>query len=163
MKDPLARLMVEQGFPHEKNLSSPNQWVFSFPVKSPDGAITRNDMTAIESLDIWKCYQDHWCEHKPSCTVNIRDHEWMEVGAWVYRNFDEVSGVSFLPYSGHTYKQAPYQEISEREYQKAAKGMPSEVDWNRLKEFEDDDNTAGAQTFACTGDSCEVVDLESAE
>jgi ribonucleoside-diphosphate reductase alpha chain len=133
--------------------------VFSFPQKSPEGAITRNDMSAIEQLELWLVYQRHWCEHKPSVTVTVRDKEWMEVGAWVYKYFDEVSGVSFLPHSDHTYQQAPYQDCSEREYLDALALMPERIDWTKLSDYEKEDMTKSAQTFACSSGVCEIVDL----
>jgi len=159
-KDPLTQFMIDQGIPSEPDVMKPTQTtVFSFPMKSPDGAITRNDMTAIEQLELWLIYQRHWCEHKPSITVTVRDHEWMEVGAWVYKHFDEVSGVSFLPHSDHTYQQAPYQEVSEREYLDALAVMPDRIDWSKLSEYETEDTSKGTSTFACVGGACEIVDL----
>jgi ribonucleoside-triphosphate reductase (thioredoxin) len=158
-KDPLTQFMKDQGIPSEPDVMKPDSTtVFSFPQKSPEGAVTRNDMTAIEQLELWLTYQRHWCEHKPSITVTVRDHEWMEVGAWVYKHFDEVSGISFLPHSDHTYQQAPYQEVSEREYEAAVALMPELIDWAKLKDYEKEDTSKGTQTFACVG-SCEVVDL----
>ena len=159
-KDPLTQFMIAQGIPNEPDVMKPDSTtVFSFPMKSPDGAITRNDMTAIEQLELWLIYQRHWCEHKPSVTVTVRDHEWMEVGAWVYKYFDEVSGVSFLPHSDHTYQQAPYQEVTEREYLDALAIMPDRIDWSKLSEFETEDASKGTSTFACAGGACEIVDL----
>lgn len=158
-KDPLTQFMIAHGIPNEPDVMKPDSTtVFSFPMKSPEGAITRNDMTAIEQLELWLIYQRHWCEHKPSITVTVRDQEWMEVGAWVYKYFDEVSGVSFLPHSDHTYQQAPYQEVTEREYLEALAIMPERIDWSKLSEFETEDASKGTSTFACIG-SCEVVDL----
>jgi ribonucleoside-triphosphate reductase (thioredoxin) len=158
-KDPLTQFMKDQGIPNEPDVMKPDQTtVFSFPMKSPEGAITRNDMTAIEQLELWLVYQRHWCEHKPSITVTVRDHEWLEVGAWVYKHFDEVSGVSFLPHSDHTYQQAPYQDINEREYQDLLSLMPPKIDWSKLSDYELEDTSKGTGTFACVG-SCEVVDL----
>ena len=116
-------------------------------------------MTAIEQLEIWKTYQEHWCEHKPSVTVSVKEHEWLEVGAWVYSNFDFMSGVSFLPFTDHVYKQAPYQDCSEKEYKDLLNSMPKNVDWSKLSEYEDMDMTAGTQTLACSASGCEVVDL----
>ena len=130
--------------------------VFSFPVQAPKGCITRNDMTAIEQLEMWLLFQRHWCEHKPSVTITVKDQEWMQVGAWVYENFDEVSGVSFLPHSDHSYKQAPYQEIDKAEYTRRAAEMPKGVQWSDLSEFELEDTTVSSQTLACTGTSCEL-------
>lgn len=159
-KDPLTQFMIAQGIPNEPDVMKPDSTtVFSFPMKSPEGAITRNDMTAIEQLELWLIYQRHWCEHKPSITVTVRDHEWMEVGAWVYKYFDEVSGVSFLPHSDHTYQQAPYQEVTEREYLDALAIMPERIDWSKLSEFETEDASKGTSTFACAGGACEIVDL----
>ena len=159
-KDPLTQFMIDQGIPAEPDVMKPDSTtVFSFPMKSPIGAVTRNDMTAIEQLELWLVYQRHWCEHKPSITVTVRDHEWMEVGAWVYKHFDEVSGVSFLPHSDHTYQQAPYQDCTEREYLDALALMPERIDWSRLSEYETEDTSKGTQTFACVGGSCEIVDL----
>jgi ribonucleoside-diphosphate reductase alpha chain len=159
-KDPLTQFMKDQGVPSEPDVMKPaNTTVFSFPMKSPVGAVTRNDMTAIQQLELWLLYQQHWCEHKPSITVTVRDHEWMEVGAWVYKHFDEVSGVSFLPHSDHTYQQAPYQEVGQREYEELLKLMPYKIDWEKLSDYEKEDNTKSSQTFACTGDVCEIVDI----
>jgi ribonucleoside-diphosphate reductase alpha chain len=158
-KDPLTQLMKDQGIPSEPCVIKPETTtVFSFPQKSPEGAITRNDMTAIEQLELWLVYQRHWCEHKPSITVTVRDNEWMEVGAWVYKYFDEVSGVSFLPHSDHSYQQAPYQEINQREYEELLAIMPPKIDWTKLSDYEKEDTSKGTQTFACVG-SCEIVDL----
>lgn len=133
--------------------------VFSFPMKSPDKCITRNDMTAIEHLELWLTYQKHWTEHKPSITVTVKEDEWFEVGAWVYKNFDEISGISFLPMDLGTYRQAPYQDCTKEEYEKALAAMPKDVDWTELRRYEKEDNTAGTQTFACSSNSCELVDL----
>jgi ribonucleoside-diphosphate reductase alpha chain len=158
-KDPLTQFMKDQGIPNEPCVMKPETTtVFSFPQKSPHGAITRNDMTAIEQLSLWLTYQRNWCEHKPSVTITVRDHEWMEVGAWVFKHFDEVSGVSFLPHSDHTYQQAPYQDCSEREYLDALALMPERIDWTKLSDYEKEDMTKSSQTFACVG-SCEIVDI----
>jgi ribonucleoside-triphosphate reductase (thioredoxin) len=159
-KDPLTQFMIDQGIPNEPDVMKPDSTtVFSFPQKSPVGAVTRNDMTAIEQLELWLIYQRHWCEHKPSITVTVRDHEWMEVGAWVYKHFDEVSGVSFLPHSDHSYQQAPYQEVSEREYLDALALMPERIDWAKLSDYEKEDTSKGVSHFACVGGACEIVDL----
>jgi ribonucleoside-diphosphate reductase alpha chain len=159
-KDPLTQFMKDQGIPNEPDVMKPDSTtVFSFPQKSPEGAITRNDMSALEQLELWLVYQRHWCEHKPSVTVTVRDKEWMEVGAWVYKYFDEVSGVSFLPHSDHTYQQAPYQDCSEREYLDALALMPERIDWTKLSDYEKEDMTKSAQTFACSSGVCEIVDL----
>lgn len=159
-KDPLTQLMKEQGIPNEPDVMKPDSTtVFSFPVKAPEGAITRNDLSAIDQLETWLVYQRHWCEHKPSITVTVRDDEWLEVGAFVYKHFDEMSGVSFLPHSDHSYQQAPYQEVTKDIYEELLGKMPEKVDWDKLSEYEQEDNTAGMQTMACSGDVCEIVDL----
>ena len=159
-KDPLTQFLTDSGIPSEPCVMKPDSTtVFSFPVKSPEGAVTRNDMTAIEQLELWKMYALEWCEHKPSVTITVRDEEWLKVGAWVYENFDICSGVSFLPHSDHTYAQAPYQDCDEDTYKEALAKMPARIDWMALSEYEKEDNTAGSQTMACSGDSCEVVDL----
>ena len=159
-KDPLTELMKAYDVPSEPDFMKPDSTtVFSFPVKAPEGAITRNDLTAIDHLNTWLVYQREWCEHKPSITVSVRDDEWMAVGAWVWEHFDEVSGISFLPYSDHTYKQAPYQEVSEVEYLELLAKMPSSIRWEDLSFYEKEDMTAGAQTYACSADNCEIVDL----
>ena len=159
-KDPLTQFMIEQGVPYEPDITKPNDTtVFSFPVKSPTGCITRNDLTAIQQLEMWMIYQRHWCEHKPSVTITVRDDEWMEVGAFVFKHFDEMSGVSFLPHSDHTYQQAPYQDCTEVEYNAMLDKFVYDIDWSQLAEYEKEDTTAGNQTFACSGDSCEIVDI----
>ena len=159
-KDPLTQFMQDQGIPNEPCVMKPDSTVvFSFPVKSPTQAVTRNDMTAVEQLKLWLTYQRHWCEHKPSVTISVRDDEWMEVGAFVYKHFDEMSGVSFLPHSDHTYQQAPYQDCTKEEYETALAIMPDKIDWELLNEYENEDNTVSMQTMACSGDSCEIVDL----
>jgi ribonucleoside-triphosphate reductase len=158
-KDPLCQMMIDMGFPAEPCVMKPDHtMVFSFPMKA-EGSITRNDMTAIEHLELWLTYQRHWCEHKPSITVTVKEHEWMEVGAFVYKHFDEISGISFLPHSDHSYRQAPYQDCTKEEYEAAYIQMPKNVDWTLLSKYEKEDKTVGAQTFACSGDKCELVDL----
>jgi ribonucleoside-triphosphate reductase len=159
-KDPLTQLMKDQGIPNEPCvMKGDTTTVFSFPQKSPAGAVTRNDMTAIEQLNLWLTYQRHWCEHKPSVTISVRDSEWMHVGAFVYEHFDEMSGVSFLPHSDHTYQQAPYQDCTKEDYEVLLSSMPEKIDWSKLSDYEQEDNTVAMQTMACTGDVCEVVDL----
>jgi len=159
-KDPLTQFMIDQGIPNEPCVMKPDSTVvFSFPVKSPEQAVTRNDMTAVEQLELWLTYQRHWCEHKPSVTISVRDGEWMDVGAFVYKYFDEMSGVSFLPHSDHTYQQAPYQDCTKEEYEEMLSKMPAKIDWELLNEYENEDNTVSMQTMACSGDSCEIVDL----
>ena len=159
-KDPLTQFLTDVGIPAEPCVMKPDSTtVFSFPTKSPDNAVTRNDMTALEQLELWKTYALEWCEHKPSVTITVRDEEWLAVGAWVFENFDICSGVSFLPHSDHTYAQAPYQDCDKATYKEAASKMPGSIDWTKLSDYEKEDNTAGSQTLACSGDSCEVVDL----
>jgi ribonucleoside-diphosphate reductase alpha chain len=159
-KDPLTKFMIDQGIPNEPCVfKGDTTTVFSFPVKSPAGAVTRNDMTAIEQLEMWLTYQRHWCEHKPSVTISVRDSEWMAVGAFVYEHFDEMSGVSFLPHSDHTYQQAPYQDCTKEDYELLLSSMPEKIDWSKLSEYEQEDNTVAMQTMACSGDVCEIVDL----
>ena len=158
-KDPLCQMMVDLGFPHEPCVMKPDHtMVFSFPQKA-EGSVTRNDLTAIEHLELWLTYQRHWCEHKPSITITVRDHEWMDVGAFVYKHFDEISGISFLPHSDHSYRQAPYQDCTKAQYDALLEKMPVGVDWSLLKQYEKIDTTASSQTFACSGDKCEIVDL----
>ena len=159
-KDPLTKLMIDAGVPNEPDVRKPDATtVFSFPVKAPDNAVVTEDMTAIDQLEMWLAYQRNWCEHKPSVTINVKKDEWLEVGAFVYKNFDEMSGVSFLPYDEHTYQQAPYQEIGKTEYEELLGLMPTNIDWSKLSDYEKEDTTAGSQTFACSGDACEIVDL----
>jgi ribonucleoside-triphosphate reductase len=159
-KDPLTQFMKDQGIPNAPEVFKPDQTtVFSFPMKAPDGAVCTADMSAIEQLEMWLAYQRHWCEHKPSVTINVKNDEWFEVGAFVYKHFDEMSGVSFLPYNDHTYQQAPYQECGKSDYKTLLSCMPKSIDWSKLSEYESEDNTAGSQTLACSGDACEIVDL----
>ena len=159
-KDPLTDFMKAQGIPNEPEAFKPDQTtVFSFPVKAPEGSVVTADMSAIDQLNMWLTYQRHWCEHKPSVTVNVKSDEWMAVGAFVYEHFDEMSGVSFLPFHEHTYQQAPYQDVTKAEYERLLSLMPEKIDWAALAEFEKEDGTKSSQTFACTGDSCEIVDL----
>ena len=159
-KDPLTKFMSDQGIPNEPDVMKPDATtVFSFPIKSPHKSVTRNDMSAIEQLQTWLVYQRSWCEHKPSITITVRDDEWMSVGAFVYEHFDEMSGVSFLPHSDHTYQQAPYQEVGKSDYDMLLSVMPNRINWAGLSEYEKDDNTIAMQTMACSGDVCEIVDL----
>ena len=162
IKDPLCKFMVDKGFPAEPCVMKPDHtMVFSFPIKSPDNATCRSDMTALEQLEMWRTYQNYWCEHKPSVTITVKEDEWMEVGSWVWKYFDQVSGISFLPHSDHSYRQAPYQDCDEETYINLLSEMPVGVDWSELASYGETDNTSGTQTFACSGDSCEVVDLTS--
>jgi len=159
-KDPLTQLMIDMGVPNEPCVMKPNSTtVFSFPVKSPDNSVVREDMGAVEQLETWLAYQRHWCEHKPSVTVSVKDDEWLDVGAFVYKHFDEMSGVSFLPYDGGTYQQAPYQECDKERYEEVLSQMPKDMDWGRSSEYEEEDNTSGMQSLACSSGVCEIVDL----
>jgi ribonucleoside-triphosphate reductase (thioredoxin) len=154
-KDPITTFLTEQGVQVEDEQYRPDSTaVFSFPMKAPKGAILRNDKTALEQLELWLVYQRHWCEHKPSVTISVKDNEWVAVGAWVWEHFSEISGVSFLPHSDHTYVQAPYQDCTKKEYEDLLKKTPKTIDWSKFVEL--DDNTVGAQTLACTGGSCEI-------
>ena len=159
-KDPLSQFLIDQGIPHEDDLMQPeNTVVFSFPMKSPTKAVLREDLSAITQLENWKNYQEHWCEHNPSVTISVKEDEWFEVGSWVYNNFKDVAGVSFLPHSDHTYKQAPYQDITKEEYDALSKKMPRNVDWTLLSNYEREDNTTGTQELACNAGACEIVDI----
>jgi len=161
-KDPLTQFMKSQGVPSEACVMKPDTTtVFSFPIAAPPKSVTRDEMTAIQQLEMWLIYQRHWTEHKPSVTITVRDNEWMEVGAFVYRNFDEMSGVSFLPHSDHTYQQAPYQDCNKNDYKILKSIMPSKIDWSKLSDFEYEDTTKSSQTFACTGEVCEMVDISA--
>ena len=156
-KDPLTKMMTDMGFPVEDDVMNPTQTaVFSFPMKVHDGAVFRTDMTAIEQLELWLTYQKSWCEHKPSVTISVKEDEWMEVGAWVYKNFDFMSGVSFLPFSEHTYQQAPYQDTNKEGYEFLKEKMPKKVDWSKLSEYEMSDMTIGSQELACVAGACEI-------
>lgn len=160
-KDPLTQFLVSEGVPAEPCVYKPNDTtVFSFPMQAPPDAVTRNELTAIEQLNLWLCYQRNWCEHKPSITVTVRPNEWLQVASWVYDHFDEVSGISFLPHSEHSYQQAPYQELTKEEFDawKAKHGEFS-VDWTQLRNWEKEDMTEGSQSLACVGTVCEVVDI----
>jgi len=159
-KDPLTTFMKDQGIPSEPDVFKPDQTtVFSFPIKAPNKAVVTSDLSAVDQLNMWLMYQRNWCEHKPSVTINVKKDEWFEVGTFVYEHFDEMSGVSFLPYNEHTYQQAPYQEIDKEEYKNILSTMPKSIDWSRLSEYEKEDTTTSSQTMACTGDVCEVVDI----
>ena len=159
-KDPLTQFMIDQGIPWEPCVMKPDTTiVFSFPMAAPEGAVTRNDMDAIGQLEMWLMYQRYWCEHKPSVTISVKDVEWVEVGQFVYKHFDEMSGVSFLPHTDHTYQQAPYQDITREEYFEWMDRMPKAVDWTNLASYETEDTTKGSQTMACSGGSCEIVDI----
>lgn len=159
-KDPLTTFLKDCGIPNEPDVMKPNDTtVFYFPIKAPNNAIVTKDLTAIEHLEIWKVYREHWTEHNPSITVNIKEEEWLPVGSWVFENFDSIGGVSFLPASEHTYKQAPYQEISESEYKEWVSKMPDKINWEMLTLYESTDNTTGSQELSCTAGACEIVDI----
>jgi len=159
-KDPLTQFLIDQGFPYEDALEKPDSMtVFSFPMKSPSGAITRKEVSAIDHLRLWKLYANYWCEHKPSITVSVKENEWLKVGSFVYDNFEDMSGISFLPMSEHTYKQAPYQDCDKQQYEELLERMPTDVNWLALSNYEKEDLTSGSQELACTADSCEVVDI----
>lgn len=160
-KDPLAKMMIDMGFPAEDDVTKPDHtYVFSFPIKSPENAVYRDSMTAIEQLELWLAYYRHFCEHKPSVTVSVKEHEWPEVGAWVWKHFDEMSGVSFLPFSDHVYAQAPYQDCNKEQYEELLNKMPKHVDWAKLADYEKQDSTVGSQELACSaagGAGCEII------
>ena len=156
-KDPLTKMMMDCGFPVEDDAMNPSHTsVFYFPMKVDEGAVFRTDLTAIEQLELWLTYQKYWCEHKPSVTISVKEDEWLDVGAWVYKNFDYMSGVSFLPFAEHTYKQAPYQDIKKEEYELLLKQMPKNVEWSKLSEYEKTDMTIGSQELACAAGGCEI-------
>ena len=155
-KDPICQHLLENGFPLvDYEAKKETTMVASFPMKAPEGAITRTDISAIEQMELWMIYQDHWCEHKPSCTVYVKDHEWPEVGAWVWKHFDKVSGISFLPHSDHVYQQPPYEDLTKEQYEEMLAAMPTTLDWTTM--IEDKDNTTSSQELACVAGSCEVV------
>jgi ribonucleoside-diphosphate reductase alpha chain len=159
IKDPLTNFLQDSGVPSEPDVMKPDSMVvFSFPQKSPTTLV--ESLSALEHLELWLAYQEFWCEHKPSITVSVAENEWMSVGSWVYDHFDQVSGISFLPKSDHTYRQAPYEAITKDEYVSLVKASPKKIEWSRLSEYELEDNTESSQTFACTSDSCEVVDIK---
>lgn len=153
-KDPLSQFMIDNGIPYEEDLMNPSVYVFSFPREAPEHSLLRDSKTAIEQLELWKQYQDHWCEHKPSVTIYVKEEEWLDVGAWVYRHFDNLSGVSFLPWDGGTYRQAPYEEIDQKTYLDMSSKMPLHINWDDL--VEEEDNVEGVQTLSCTSGACEL-------
>lgn len=156
-KDPLAVFMEQSGFPVEQDVMSPSSAVFSFPVKAPDTSVTVKQVGAMQQLELWKAYQNHWCEHKPSITVYYTDDEFLEVAQWIWNNFDLCSGISLLPYSDHVYQQAPYEDIDADKYDELVAAMPEGVDWEDLGKYEQEDNTTGSQELACVGGACEIV------
>jgi len=156
-KDPLAVFMGQSGFPVEQDVMSPTSAVFSFPVKAPESSVTVKQVGAMQQLELWKAYQNHWCEHKPSITVYYTDSEFLQVAQWIWENFDLCSGISLLPYSDHVYQQAPYEDINAEKYDEMVASMPQGVDWNDLEKYEEEDNTTGSQELACVGGACEIV------
>lgn len=156
VKDPLAQFLKDVGVPYEEDVTNSSNLVFSFPIKSPDTSVMRSDMGAVQQLEHYLSFKKYWCEHNPSITVYVKEHEWLDVGAWVYKNFDDLGGVSFLPYSDHVYRQAPYQEINEVEYTKLVSEMPA-IDWSKFDAYETEDTTKGMQELACTNGSCEII------
>jgi ribonucleoside-diphosphate reductase alpha chain len=161
-KDPITEFMKDIGIPNEPDITKPDHTtVFYFPQKAPKGALTRKDLTAIEHLEIWKAYKTHWTEHNPSVTISVREHEWISVADWVYDNWELVGGISFLPYSDHTYRQAPYEDCDSSHYKRLMMDMPKDIDWSMLSAYELEDTTTGTQTLACSAANCEVVDVTS--
>ena len=159
-KDPLTEFMRDKNVPNEPDFTSPDSvTVFSFPMKSPDNAVCRNDMSPLEQLELWLKIADNYCEHKPSVTISVKEHEWLEVGSWCWDHFESLSGISFLPFSEHTYKQAPYQDIDKDMYLDLSTKMPLSIDWDELQQYEKGDTTTGTQELACTGGVCEIVDI----
>ena len=159
-KDPMTQFLKDVGIPHEPDVMAPESTtVFTFPQAAPKGAVTRNDLTAVQHLEVWKIYKQHWTEHNPSVTINVKEHEWIEVANWVYENWDYIGGISFLPYDTGTYKQAPYQDISETDFRQWESEMPKEIDWSWLSDYETEDTTTGSQSLACTAGNCEVVSV----
>ncbi len=158
-RDPLAQFMINEGFTCEDDVSKPEVVVFSFPIKSPTTSIHRDELTAIQQIEVLETFQDNWCEHKPSCTIYYKDEEFLALGDWVYNNFDKVSGVAFLPHTDHVYKQAPYEEIDEETYNRLVQELPKAVNWDEMASYEQEDNTTGSQEFACNGNACELVDI----
>lgn len=157
--DPIGRFMEDADVPMEQDVMNPKAVVFSFPFKAPEGAMTRNDQTAIDQLETWLDYKMYWTEHSPSVTVSVKPEEWEEVGNWVFEHFDLITGISFLPYSDHVYKQAPFQTVDKETYEAALALMPTELHWDYLPLYEKEDTTTGSQTLACTAGVCDVVDL----
>jgi ribonucleoside-diphosphate reductase alpha chain len=161
LTDPLTRFLSDAGVPNEVDVTNPDIVVFDFPQEAPQDATVTDDMTALDQLELWLAYQEFWCEHKPSVTVSVAEDEWMSVGAWVYDHFDQVSGISFLPKSDHTYRQAPYERITDLEYATLCNNSPISIDWSKLSEYELEDNTDSSQTLACSADGCEIVDISA--
>ncbi len=158
--EPITQFMMDAGVPYEDDVMAlDRRVVFSFPVKAPEGAVTREDLSALDHLELWKTYQEHYTEHKVSATINVKSEEWIDVGEWVWDNFDSISGVSFLPHDGGSYRQAPYTACSKEEYEEMVRTFPTDIDFSLLSSYEAEDNTVGSQTLSCTGAVCEVVDV----
>jgi ribonucleoside-diphosphate reductase alpha chain len=163
-KDAVSQFLADAGVYVEDDAMNPGATnVFYFPIKAPVGALTRHDLPALKHLELWLVYQRAWCEHKPSVTIYVKEDEWAMVGDWVYSHFDEISGISFLPHSEHTYVQAPFQDLTEEEYNQWVEKTPKNIDWSLLSAYETSDQTTGTQELSCTAGSCEVVDIGSAE
>jgi ribonucleoside-diphosphate reductase alpha chain len=160
IKDPLTKFLTDIGVSAEPDVMAPqNTVVFSYPIKAPDGAICREDRSAIEHLELWRTYKRYWTEHNPSITVSVRDHEWIDVAAWIYANWEDVGGISFLPYDGGSYKQAPYETISKEQYEELIASQPKTIDWSMLSLYETFDTTTGSQELSCTAGACDVLDI----
>lgn len=155
-KDPLAQFLKESGVPCEEDVTNKANLVFSFPVAAPVGSITRTDRTAIEQLEHYLTFQKYWCEHNPSITVYVKEHEWLDVGAWVFKHLEDLGGVSFLPFNDHVYKQAPYQDIDETLYKKLSEEFPK-IDWEKFNSYEKEDMTTGMQELSCVSGVCEIL------
>lgn len=160
--DPISRFMIDAGLEAETDEYNEKSWVFSFPFAAPEGAITRNDRTAIQQLENWLVWKEHWTEHNPSVTINVKENEWEEVGDWVYEHFDQITGLSFLPYSEHVYKQAPFETITKEKYEELAASIPEKMDWEFLPVYETEDMTVSSQSLSCMAGQCDVTDLISA-
>lgn len=152
---PVAALLLDHEVPHITDPYNPKMLVFEFPMRAPEGAVVGDNITAKDMLENWKSWNDNWAEHSVSCTVYVKDAEWPDVGGWVYENFDKITGLSFLPKSGGSYKAAPYEKIDEETYNELIKKFPK-IDWSKLKDYENEDHTIVATTYACTAGSCEV-------
>lgn len=162
-KDPLTQFLMDAGIPNEPDVMNESTTVFYFPVKAPDGSVVRTEISAIDHLEVWRAYKLYWTEHNPSVTISVKEDEWISVAEWVYNNWDDVGGISFLPYSDHTYKQAPYQEVDSTAYNQFVADSPSSIDWSLLQSYEFEDNTSGTQALACTSNACELVDISASE
>jgi len=157
-KDPICKMMIDIGFPYEDEINHPDSVaVFSFPLASPKNAVIRTKVTALEQMELWFDYQKYYCEHKPSVTINVKEHEWLAVGDWVYQNYESISGLSFLPFSDHIYQQAPFSDCDKQAYDELQAKMPKTVNWENLNKYEKTDTTTGMQNYACTADACSIL------